>query len=270
MPYPNRGGPPLVPSVDAFPWASSDTPLAALAHRLRRARRDPVALLAGQAIAYTADSQHRHAPDVVHALDAALHAALRATPPTGRRVLLALDVSASMDCGEAGGVPGLTPRHAAAAMALMTAATEPRHEIVAFHAGGWFRDRGRHRHAGIPDGLTRLPIAPDARVGAVVSATSGLPFGATDCALPMLYALALEREVDTFVVYTDDDAWVGDVHPVQALRDYRSASGIDARLVVVQTTAREPSIAGPVDAGMLELAGFDTATPRRVAAFARR
>ncbi len=29
-----------------------------------------------------------------------------------------------------------------------------------------------------------------------------LPFGGTDCALPMLYALDREREVDAFVIYT--------------------------------------------------------------------
>ena len=54
-------------------------------------------------------------------------------------MLLALDVSGSMTCGEVAGVPGLTPRDASAAMALVTAATEPRHEIVAFYAGrgGW-------------------------------------------------------------------------------------------------------------------------------------
>ena len=44
--------------------------------------------------------------------------------PTGKRWLLALDVSGSMDGGQIAGVPGLTPRVASAAMALITAATE--------------------------------------------------------------------------------------------------------------------------------------------------
>src|SRR5262249_24147106 len=117
-------------------------------------------------------------------------------------------------------------------------------------------------------GLARAASARGAALGAAVRATTGLPCGATDCALPMLYAQALERRVDVFVVYTDDDAWVGDVHPVEALHDYRRASGIDARLVVVQTAATAPVIAEPADDGMLELTGFDSATPRRVAEFA--
>ena len=63
---------------------------------------------------------------------------------------------------------------------------------------------------------------------------SNLPFGGTDCALPMVYALDHEREIDTFVILTDSETWAGDVHPAQALRDYRRASGIDARLVLAE------------------------------------
>jgi 60 kDa SS-A/Ro ribonucleoprotein len=241
------------------------------AERVRHARLHPIALLAALRRYATARGRQRPRPvaDVVDALEAAFHSALRDVAPTGQRVLLALDVSESMAWGDVAGVPGLTPREASTAMALATAATEPRHEIVGFCAGGWFRDRGRHRHAGIPDGLTRLAIAPERRLGDAVRAVEDLPFGATDCALPMLYARALEREVDTFVIYTDSDAWVGDTSPVQALRDYRQASGIDARLVVVGMVANAFSIADPADGGMLDVVGFDAATPQLIADFAR-
>jgi 60 kDa SS-A/Ro ribonucleoprotein len=244
------------------------------AERIRRARLHPVAVLAalrtyagGRGIRGRA----RWAPvaEVVDALDAAFYTAFGTVEPTGRRLLLALDVSGSMTWGDIAGVPGLTPRDAAAAMALVTAATETRHEIVGFYAGGWFRNRGRHRYAGLPDGLTPLRISPRQRLDDVVRATNDLPFGPTDCALPMLYAQALEREVDTFVIYTDSETWAGDVHPVQALRDYRAASGIDARLVVVGMVSNGFSIADPVDAGMLDVVGFDTATPQLIADFAR-
>ena len=157
-----------------------------------------------------------------------------------------------MTWGQVAGVPGLTPRVASAAMALVTAATEPRYEIVGFY-----------------DGLTPLTIGPRERLDDVVAKVDGLPFGGTDCALPMLYAQAKGREVDTFVIYTDSETWAGDVHPVQALRDYRRASGIAARLVVVGMVSNGFSIADPDDAGMLDVVGFDTATPQLVADFAR-
>ena len=244
------------------------------AGRIRRARLHPVGVLAALR-AYAAGrglrGPRRWEPvaEVVDALDAAFATAFGNVEPTGRRLLLALDVSVSMAWGNVAGVQGLTPREAAASMALVTAATEPRHEIVGFCAGGWFRDRGRDRHPGLPDGLTRLRISPSQRLDDAVRACQDLRFGGTDCALPMLYARALEREVDTFVVYTDSDTWTGDVHPVQALRDYRRASGIDARLVVVGMVSNGFAIADPADAGMLDVVGFDTATPQLIGDFAR-
>ena len=85
----------------------------------------------------------------------------------------------------------------------------------------------------------------------------------------MLYAQALERKVDPFVIYTDSETWAGDVHPAQALRDYRRTSGIDARLVVVGMVSNGFSIADRADPGMLDVVGFDTATPQLVSDFAR-
>jgi 60 kDa SS-A/Ro ribonucleoprotein len=85
----------------------------------------------------------------------------------------------------------------------------------------------------------------------------------------MLYARAQEREIDTFVIYTDSETWAGAVHPVQALADYRRASGIDARLVVVGMVANSYSVADPNDPGMLDVVGFDTATPQLISDFAR-
>ena len=55
----------------------------------------------------------------------------------------------------------------------------------------------------------------------------------------------------------------------QALRDYRRASGIDARLVVVGMVSNGITIAGPNDPGMLDVVGFDTATPQLISDFAR-
>ena len=56
---------------------------------------------------------------------------------------------------------------------------------------------------------------------------------------------------------------------IQALRDYRHASGIEARLVVVGMVSNGFSIADPADPGMLDVVGFDTATPQLIADFAR-
>ena len=83
---------------------------------------------------------------------------------------------------------------------------------------------------------------------------------------------ALERGItaDAFVVYTDSETWAGPVHPVQALRAYRQATGIAAKLVVVGLVSNGFTIADPTDSGMLDVVGFDTAAPALIADFIRR
>src|SRR5215210_3142857 len=239
--------------------------------RIRRARLHPVAVLAalrtyasGRGVRGRGEWNPVH--EIVDALDAAFYAAFGNVEPTGKRLLLALDVSGSMTGGSVAGVPGLSPRDASAALALVTAATEAHYEVVGFFAGkGGFRKRhGRQAWSGFVDGLTPLPLSPRQRLEDAVKTVSDLPFGGTDCALPMHYAQAFEREIDAFVIYTDSETWAGDVHPAQALRDYRLASGIDAKLIVVGMVSNGFSIADPADPGMLDVIGFDSATPQLI------
>jgi 60 kDa SS-A/Ro ribonucleoprotein len=84
----------------------------------------------------------------------------------------------------------------------------------------------------------------------------------------MLAATHNNLAIDTFVIYTDSETWSGTPHPSQALRQYREHSGIDARLVVVGMVSNGFSIADPNDPGMLDIVGFDTATPNLISGFA--
>jgi 60 kDa SS-A/Ro ribonucleoprotein len=245
------------------------------ADRVRRARVHPIAVLAAlrtYAAGHGARGRGTWAPvrEVVDALNDAFYTSFGNVEAAGTRLLLALDVSGSMMSGCVAGVPGLTPRDASAALALVTAATEKQYEIVGFFAGrGGYRKPGPQVWSGYTDGLTPLAISPRQRLNDAVKEVSDLPFGGTDTALPMLYALEKQREVDTFVIYTDSETWAGGIHPTQALRDYRQASGIDARLVVVGMVSNGFSIADPADPGMLDVVGFDTATPQLISDFAR-
>jgi 60 kDa SS-A/Ro ribonucleoprotein len=124
-------------------------------------------------------------------------------------------------------------------------------------------------HADFGAAITPLPISRRQRLDAAVKAVSDLPFGGTDCALPMLWALEHDVAADVFVVYTDSETWAGDVHPAQALRQYRERTGIAAKLVVVGMVSNGFSIADPADGGMLDVIGFDSATPQLIADFER-
>jgi 60 kDa SS-A/Ro ribonucleoprotein len=189
---------------------------------------------------------------LVDALDAAFYASFGTVEATGKRWVLALDVSGSMGFSDIAGIPGLTPRDASAAMALITAATEDDYRMVAFQ-----------------DKLTELSITPRQRLDDVVRRISGMSFGSTDCAQPMLWALKNKVKADVFVVYTDSETWHGSIHPVQALRQYREQMGIPAKLIVVGMVSNGFSIADPSDGGMLDVVGFDTATPQLISDFVR-
>ncbi|MBX6332353.1 MAG: TROVE domain-containing protein [Gemmatimonadaceae bacterium] len=238
---------------------------------IRRARVHPVALLAARQ-AYArghgagASEGWVPVPQVIDALDRAFHLALANVPPTGKRILLALDVSRSMDA-PVRGLSSLSCREAAAAMALVTAASEPSCRVVAFTARTVPRLRAAARGARPEAELTPLAIPRGARVDDVVRMTRELPAGGTDCALPIAEALVHGWDVDAFVVYTDTGAWAGAIHPAQLLREYRECMGIAAKLVVVAMASTGFRIADPADAGMLDVAGFDASTPHVVREF---
>lgn len=188
---------------------------------------------------------------VVDALDAAFYASFGNAPRAGRRFLLAVDVSGSM-CAQLMGSPVLSCRSAAAAMALVTLAREPACQVVAFC-----------------NRLVPVDLSPRQRLDDVVRALDRRDWGATDCALPMLWAREQGLEVDCFVVYTDSETWFGKVHPSEALRQYREATGIPARLAVVGLVGNRFSLADPEDPGMLDVVGFDSRAPEVLTGFAR-
>jgi 60 kDa SS-A/Ro ribonucleoprotein len=225
--------------------------------RLRQARVHPIAVLAALTTYRAgrgARGKHEWKPvqAVVDALDRAFYASFGNLRAAGRRTLIGLDVSGSMTSGTVAGVPGLTPRVAACAMSMVHVAVEDRCAVMAFS------------ESFVPFALMR-----GEKLESVVARADALPFAGTDCALPMLYALERRLEIDTFIVYTDNETWFGQVHPDEALRAYRVKSGIPAKLIVVGMTATEFTIADPNDAGMLDVVGFDTATPNLIADFSR-
>jgi 60 kDa SS-A/Ro ribonucleoprotein len=156
------------------------------------------------------------------------------------------------------GLP-LSCREASAALALVTASTEPAAFVAGFTSA---RTRG-------VAGISPLDISPRQRLDDAIRTVSNLPFGGTDCSLPMVWALRQKMEIDHFCVYTDNETWAGTIHPHQALAEYRRKTGIPARLSVVGMTATDFTIADPEDPGTLDVAGFDSAVPSLLSGFAR-
>jgi 60 kDa SS-A/Ro ribonucleoprotein len=125
---------------------------------------------------------------------------------------------------------------------MVTARVEPNYLINGFYTKQGGRAYGYGQRGHIED----LPITPRQRLEDVIQVISGLNFGGTDCSLPMLLAIEKEYEIDTFIIYTDNETWAGEI-----------------------MTPTQFSIADPNDAGMLDVAGFDTSTPQVISEFSK-
>lgn len=200
---------------------------------------------------------------VVDALDAGFYEAFGGVEPSGKRTLIALDVSGSMGYQNIAGLP-ITPREAAAAMAMVTLATEPDVEVVGFTSDGRRSGWGWRNEY---NGISVLDLSPRRRLDDVVRYVSGLPFGGTDCALPWTWALEQGREFDTVITMTDNETWGWPIHVHQAIQKYRERTGIPARSIVAGMTATAWSVNDPTDPLSLDIAGFDSAVPNLIADF---
>jgi 60 kDa SS-A/Ro ribonucleoprotein len=241
---------------------------------IRKARVHPIQLLIA---AKTYESGHSlrgsgewtPVPKIVDALDAAFYLAFQNVTPTGKNFYLGMDISGSMWGHAVAGIPNFFAAIASGAMAMVTVKSEEN----CYAAGFTCRQSGRYggRWDDGKTGMTPIAFSSKQRLDDVLRLMKALEerMGGTDCALPMLDALEKKIPIDTFVVYTDNETWAGSVHPVNALEQYRQKMGRPAKLIVCGMVSNEFTIADPNDAGMLDVVGFDTATPQIVAEFAK-
>ena len=188
---------------------------------------------------------------VINALNALMYKSFKNIEPTGKNILIALDISGSM-WSPCMGMDQITAMEAGAMIALAVANTEKNYHIIGFTTN-----------------ITELQISPNQRLDQVLNYCGKLTMGRTDCAQPMLYAQKNKLNVDTFVVITDNETWAGTVKPDQALRDYRKMYNKNAKLIVLATSSTQFSIANPDDPGMLDICGFSSDVPSLVSNFIR-
>nr|XP_005487121.1 60 kDa SS-A/Ro ribonucleoprotein isoform X1 [Zonotrichia albicollis] len=177
--------------------------------------------------------------DILEALDASFYKAFKTVEPTGKRIVVAVDVSASMTQKVLGSV--LNASMVAAVMCMVVARTEKDSQIVAFS------------HEMVPCAVTADMTLPQ-----VLVKMYEIPVGTTDCSLPMIWAQKTQTAADVFIVFTDNETFAGNTPPAVALREYREKMGIPAKLVVCGMTSHSFTIADPDDRGMLDICGFDT------------
>lgn len=237
------------------------------AERLRKARIHPIQMLSALRV-YSAGGRDTYVSrshgepftpiDVIKsALEEGFYLSFGNVEPTGKKTLMAFDISGSMDSGVIAGVPGLTPREASAAMGMVTARSE------------WSGDRPQFHSVAFETNVTPFSISPKESLEQVVKKMRNMHMGGTDTSAPMRYALQHKLPVEVFITYTDNECWAGREHTSEALRRYRRETGIQARSVVVGLTSTGFSIADPKCPLDLDVVGFDSAAPALISSFAR-
>jgi len=239
---------------------------------IRKARVHPIDMLKAKMVYQAGRGQKSDATwnpvnGVVEGLESGFYLSFGNVEPTGKRGLIALDVSGSMEFGELSsrysmwnyggftglaGVLGLSPRIAAAVMAMVTVRVERDFEIVGFS-----------------DHLVDTRISKHDSLDTVKQKISRIPMGGTYINLPMQYAMDRGRKFDYFAVYTDNET--GNARSAASvLRQYRKKSGIhDAKLIVNAMASNNFSVADPTDPNMLDVVGFDSSAPQVMSAFIR-
>ena len=129
------------------------------------------------------------------ALDEALYRSFGQAPQTNQRLYMGVDISGSMGIGQVAGVYGLTPRMAASAMAMAIVHREPNYYIAGFSTTAERSSNQSHSNVMTPLDITATDNLHDA-----MAKTQALPFGGTDCSLPMLDALEKKMPVDCSVI----------------------------------------------------------------------
>jgi 60 kDa SS-A/Ro ribonucleoprotein len=220
---------------------------------LKRQRVHPVTLLLAQkvynrgcgvrgSLRWTADQQ------VVKALDDAFYAAFDNVEPTGKKLLLGVDVSGSMT-SPCLGTEIISCREAAVVMAMLAARTEQQTFIHGFSTT-----------------FVDLNILATDSLDSAMRKTAGLPFAATRVALPIEFATQQNLEVDAFCVYTDNETNRGP-HPSAALETYRQRTGRPAKFATFGFANSNFTVADPNDSGMMDFVGFDANAPTLLADF---
>lgn len=185
---------------------------------------------------------------IVDALNEGFHMAFKTVEPSGKRTLVATDVSGSMSQAAIG--LDLSCAQVSAAVSMTVARTEPYSDIVGFSSN-----------------IVDLGITAKSSFADAMRKVSNRNFGGTDTAAAIEYASRNRIEVDTFVIVTDNETWGGSQKPFQALKQYRQKTGIDARVAVLGVASTDFTIADPTDRGMMDFVGFDANAPKALADF---
>lgn len=183
--------------------------------------------------------------NVSNALDDAFQMSFHAADPIGKSIVVALDVSGSMNASVGNDFP-LTCAMAGAALAMYFVRREQDVYVM-----------------GYSDDLVPLPYKKTTELKTAISIANNMTFGSTNCALPFAWANKTRILIDCFISITDNEtnAYQWGQRKTSStqteLNLYRQRVNPKARSIVLAMTSGNFSIHDQNDMKALDIAGFD-------------
>jgi len=221
---------------------------------LKKSRMHPLNILIAQRTYTTAHGTKGNLtwtpnPQITEALEKAFYNAFDYVEPSGKNLLIAVDISGSMISRF--GTFNISSCEVAAVLAMVAARREPSSYIVGFASQ-----------------IVDLKITKNDTLESACKKCQG-NWGSTNCAAAIDHAIQHRLNVDAFLIITDNESNTG-VHPAQAIKQYRNqVNKPNAKLISLATTSTRTTINDPNDFDCLDLVGFDTAVPELITNFIR-
>lgn len=173
---------------------------------------------------------------IVDDLQKTYELSLKNVTPTNKRMLVAVDVSGSMNKQVSG--MALSASQIANVASVSILKTEPKADMI------WFDTQCRTPKIGARHSIDQIIN---------LSATGG----GTDCSAPIRLALDNKLSYDVIVIFTDNETWAGNSHQLQVVEKYRKTINPNVKIVEVAMVAN-PYSQLPLDKNFLRVVGFDS------------
>lgn len=178
-------------------------------------------------------------PAVIDGLDSAFYASFANVEPTGKKLLVALDCSASMTSGMIMNT-NISAAQAQAVMAMTAMRTEPYLHIMGFHTE-----------------IANIKISARQRFDDVMRGMEIAGRG-TYTSIPLEYALKEKLDLDAIILYTDS---ISADRTTNSLLGELRKKNPDLKAICVAMTANDVSVFNPEDSRNLNVAGMDGSLP---------
>ena len=174
--------------------------------------------------------------NIVDALQTTYELSLKTIIPTGKKILIGVDISGSMNSPVNG--MQMSAAQIANVLAVTILKTEKNAEMVWFDTNLSTPTFGRR--TSIDEVLKNSPCG-----------------GGTDCAQPIVYAANNLESYDAILILTDTETWAGPRHGIEVLQSYRRTVNKDVKVIEIAMVSNGTSTMPDNDKNLLRVVGFD-------------